>query len=107
MDGAGQAGHTLAIQGLQPRYAFVEGQPVSLEIDGQHYFDFVAENVIAGADGKASIRLTQMLRKPPPAGSVLHVAKPMIEGFIMGNPVSWEIALERNFGLGFEIRESR
>lgn len=107
VDGLGQAGHTLAIQNVQPGYTFVEGQPVSLEINGQHYFDFVAENAFAGADGKAQIRLTQMLRKPPIAGSILHVAKPMIEGFIMGNPVSWEIALERNFGLGFEIRESR
>lgn len=107
VDGLGQAGHTLAVQGLQPHYAFVEGQPVSLEIDGQHYLDFVAENVIAGADGKVQIRLTQMLRRPPTADSVLHVAKPMIEGFIMGNPVSWEIAVDRNFGISFEIRETR
>lgn len=107
VDGAGQAGHMLAIQNVQPAYGFVEGQPVSLEIGGQHYFDFVAENAIAGADGKATIRLTQMLRRAPTTGSVLHVAKPMIEGFVMGNPVSWEIALERYIGLSFEVRESR
>ena len=107
VDGANQAGLNLAVQNVQPHYFFREGQPVSLEIGGQHFFDFVAENVAAGSDGKATIQLTQMIRKPPPAGSVLHVARPMIEGFIMGDPVSWEIAIERNFGLSFEISESR
>ncbi|PNU02522.1 hypothetical protein [Novosphingobium guangzhouense] len=107
VDGAGQAGKLLAIRNLQPNYAFCEGQPISLEIAGQHYFDFVAETAIADAAGKVTIRLTQMLRKPAPDGAVLHVAKPMIEGFIMGNPVSWELALERNTTVSFEIRESR
>lgn len=107
VDGAGQAGRLLAIQNVQPAYGFVEGQPVSLEIDGQHYFDFVAETAIAGADGKVTIRLSQMLRRPPTAGSILHVAKPMIEGFIMGDSLSWEIALNRKLSIAFEIRESR
>ncbi|WP_394658420.1 hypothetical protein [uncultured Novosphingobium sp.] len=107
VDGAGQAGRLLAVQNVQPSYAFLEGQPISLEIAGQHYLDFVAEPVIVGANGKATITLTQMLRKPPNAGAVLHVAKPMIEGFLMGDPVSWEIALQRNFAISFEIRESR
>lgn len=107
VDGTGQAGRILAIQNVQPGYTFREGQPVSLEIAGQHYFDFIAEASLTGANGKAAVTLTQMLRKPPLAGSVLHVAKPMIEGFIMGDPVSWQIALERNFAISFEIRESR
>lgn len=107
VDGAGQAGKSLKVQNVQPSYAFLEGQPISLEIGGQHFFDFVAEAAIVGADGKATIQLSQMLRKPPTAGSVLHVAKPMIEGFLMGNPVSWEIALTRRLTFSFEIRESR
>lgn len=48
-----------------------------------------------------------MLRKPPLDGSILHIAKPMIEGFVMGDPVTWEIALARYLSIGFEIRESR
>lgn len=107
VDGAGQAGKMLALRNLQPAYAFCEGQPISLEIAGQHYLDFVAENAFADATGKATIMLTQMLRKPPPDGAVLHVAKPMMEGFLMGNPVSWELALERNTTVSFEISESR
>ncbi|TYC93050.1 hypothetical protein [Novosphingobium sp. BW1] len=107
VDGAGQAGKFLVIRNLTPHYAFREGQPFSLEIEGQHYLDFIAENAIADAAGSVTIQLTQMLRKPPPDGAVLHIAKPMIEGFVMGDPVSWEIALNRCIGLSFEIRESR
>lgn len=107
VNGSGQAGVMLAIRNLQPHYAFCEGQPFSLEVAGQHYFDFVAENAIANAAGEVTIELTQMLRIPPPDGAVLHVAKPMIEGFVMGDPISWEIAVERFLSLSFEIHESR
>jgi len=107
VDGAGQSGVMLAVQNVWPGYAFLEGQPVSLEISGQHYLDFVAEPAIVGANGKVTIQLTNMLRKPPVAGSVLHVAKPMMEGFVMGDAFSWEIALERDFNISFEIRETR
>jgi hypothetical protein len=107
VDGAGQAGEFLAITNGVPGYAYFEGQPVSLEIGGQHFFDFVAESTIVGANGKAVIQLSQMIRKPPTVGSVLHVAKPMIEGVPRGSEVQWEIALERMFALSFEIWESR
>ncbi|MGC4252429.1 MAG: hypothetical protein QM605_13465 [Sphingobium sp.] len=107
VDGAGQSGQLLAIRNVAPRYAFLEGQPLSLEIDGQMFFDFVGETAIAGDDGKVTITLTQLLRKEPPDGAVLHVAKPMVEGFIMGDQVAWELALERTVGLSFEIHETR
>ena len=105
--GAGQAGQLLSIRNVAPGYAFREGQPFSLEIAGQHYFDFIAEPTIVGADGTATIELTQMLRADPPDGAVLHVARPMIEGFIRGDAIAWELALRRTVGLSFEIQESR
>ena len=107
VDGGGQAGEFLAVMNGVPGYRYLEGQPVSLEIDGQHFFDFVAEPSVVAPNGKAVIQLSQMIRKPPLVGSILHVAKPMIEGFVRGNEVSWEIALERLIGLSFEIWESR
>ena len=107
VDGAGQAGTSLAIKDVAPGYAFLEGQPVSLEIDSQHFFDFLAGPAIVNSDGKATLTLTQELRKPPTVGSILHVAKPMIEGFVRGDPLSWELALRRTVELSFEIHETR
>lgn len=107
VDGGGQAGTTLAVQNVTPGYAFLEGQPISLEIAGQHFFDFVAGTAIVGADGKVEIPLTQELRKPPLVGSILHVSEPMIEGFVRGDPLAWELALRRTVELSFEIHETR
>ncbi|MEV4934610.1 hypothetical protein [Sphingobium sp. LSP13-1-1.1] len=107
VDGAGQAGKILNIRGGTPQYAFYEGQPFSLEIDGQHYLDFIAEGAVADASGDAAITLTQMLRAEPGDGDALHFAKPMIEGFIRGDQLSWELALDRTVGLSFELHESR
>lgn len=107
VDGVGHAGTSLAVMNLHPGYAFFEGQPFSLEISGQHYFDFLAEPAIVSANGKVTLSLTQELRKPPIAGSVLHVAKPMIEGFVRGDPLSWELALRRTVELSFELHETR
>lgn len=107
VDGAGQSGKSLNIKGGTPNYAFHEGQPFSLEIEGQHYLDFVAATAFADASGEATITLTQMLRAEPADGNALHISKPMIEGFIMGDQISWDIALERMIGLSFEIHEAR
>lgn len=106
VDGNGQAGKTLHIRGGTPRYAFYEGQPFSLEIGGQHYLDFIAAGTIADASGDATITLTQMLRAEPSDGDPLHISKPMIEGFIMGDQLSWSILVERLIGISFEIHEA-
>ena len=107
VDGNGQAGRLLHIRNVTPRYAFLEGQPFSLEIGGQHYLDFIAAPVIVGADGKATILLSQMLRQEPIDGNVLHVTKPMIEGWVKGSETAWNLALNRTVGLEFEIHERR
>lgn len=107
VDGAGQSGKLIDVRGGTPNYAFYEGQPFSLEIDGQHYFDFIAAATVANGTGEATITLSQMLRAEPADGDALHLSKPMIEGFIMGDELSWQIALDRTIGLAFEIHEAR
>lgn len=107
VDGAGQAGRLLDLRGGTPRYAFREGQPFSLEIEGRHYLYFIDLQELAGADGSATIQFSPMLRKQPPDGAVLHIARPMIEGFVMGDDLSWQMSLDRTIGLSFEIHERR
>jgi hypothetical protein len=106
VDGASQAGTALDIRDGTPFYAFKEGQPFSIEVAGQHYFDFIADATEADVNGDATITLSQMLRVSPANGDAVHFAKPMIEGFIEGDEVSWQIALERLIGIEFSIAES-
>ena len=108
VDGAGQAGRQLALRSVAPRYAFREGQPVSLEVDGQHYLDFIAAPAIVAADGRVTVTLSQMLRVEPPDGAIFHITRPMIEGFIVGSEIAWEQALSGFVeGVQFEIQEAR
>lgn len=107
VNGAGQAGRTLDIDGGTPNYAFKEGQPFSIEVAGQHYLHFIDSQVIADGTGAAEITFSPMLRVSPTDGAALHFAKPMIEGFIMGDEFSWQLSLDRLVGISFDIVERR
>lgn len=107
VDGGGQAGTSLKLRGGTPHYAFREGQPFNVVIGGDSYLDFIAEQAIADASGGVTITLTQMLRKMPADGGALNLARPVIEGFLIGDAMSWEISLARHIGLSFEIHEAR
>ena len=107
VDGAGQSGRVLHLRGGTPHYAFKEGQPFSLEIAGQHFLYFLDQQAIADGAGSAAIQFSPMLRKQPPDGAALHLSKPMIEGYIMGDELSWQLAVDRTIGLSFEIHERR
>lgn len=105
VDGAGQSGRSLVVNGATANYAFREGQPFSIEEDGRHYLHFVDAQVIANADGEAELSISPMLRIEPSDGAVCHFATPMIEGFIMGDEWSWEMGLAHHVGISFEVVE--
>lgn len=107
VNGGGQAGRTLQLRGGTPNYAFREGQPFSIEVNGQHFLHFIDTTSIANGTGSASITFSPMLRVQPPDGSKIHLARPMIEGYVMGDQLSWQLSLNRTIGLSFVIHERR
>ena len=108
VDGAGQAGASLAVRGLIPHAAIREGYWLSIEdATGQHYLHNVGEQVIAGADGKAVIDVSDtMLRRPFPDGARVHFTQPMIEGLIEGNEAAWQLAVDHRTSIEFVIEEA-
>lgn len=107
VNGASQAGTSLALRGGTPGYQFKEGQPFNVVIGGYHYLDFIAADVTANGSGQATITLSQMLRKPPADGDALRIVDPVIEGWVVGDQLSWELALNRTIPLSFQIHEAR
>lgn len=106
VDGASQSGRTLNVKDANPYYAFREGQPFSIEnAAGQHFLHFVDEEVIADAAGDAELSISPMLRFEFADGATCHFAKPMVEGYIMGEEWRWSMSVERFIGLEFEILE--
>jgi hypothetical protein len=107
VNGAGQAGTTLNIKGGTPGYTFKEGQPFNLIIGDEYYLDFIAADVTADGSGNAGITLSQMMRAQPSNNDALLITQPVVEGWVVGDQLSWELALNRSIGLSFEIHEAR
>ncbi|BBF70185.1 hypothetical protein [Sphingomonas bisphenolicum] len=107
VDGNGQAGTLLTVKGGAPGYQFKEGQPFNLIIGGKYYLDFIAADVAANGSGNAIIPLSQMMRAQPSDGAALLITQPVVEGWVVDDQVSWELALNRSTALSFTIHESR
>lgn len=108
VDGAGQAGSFLAVRGLNRGAVVREGFWVSIEdASGQHFLHNVGASVMAGADGKAVLDVSDtMLRRPFADGARVHITRPMIEGLIEGNELAWQLAVEHRTNIEFVIEEA-
>lgn len=106
VNGSGQTGRILNIENAQPNYIYREGQPFSIETGGRHHMCFVDAEVIVASDGTAALPISPMIRVAHLDGDPLHVGKPMIEGFILGEEQSWSMSVEHHIGIGFQIVEA-
>lgn len=108
VDGAGQAGKTLAVRGLTARYIAKEGFWLTIiAVDGSAYLHTVAETAVADATGKATISIEPALRAPFADGDSIELAKPYVEGFIDGESWGWSVPVERLIAVGFSLEEYR
>lgn len=107
VNGAGQSGRTLNVDGAPEGYVFRVGQPFNIISGGVYYLHFVTSEVIVGAPGTASLSIEPMLRVSPSDGALLEVGTPKIEGFISGNELPWSMDVARIIGLSFTITERR
>jgi len=106
VDGAGQGGTTLNIKGGTPGFMVRKGFFLSIEDEnGQHYLHNVKSPVRIGADGKAALPIKPELRHPFLNNATVHMAKPMVEGFVDGNEWSWELAGDGVTPIVFTIEE--
>lgn len=103
--GAGQAGQTLNVKGANPYYAFREGQWFSILTGGRHRLNQVTAETIASATGAATLPLLTSLREQPADLDACHFAQPMIEGFIGGDELGWQMTLAHNLELSFTVEE--
>lgn len=105
VNGGGQSGRSLICDGFTPHYVIREGQWFSLEHAGRHYLHNADAEVVANASGQATITFSPMLRIEPSDNDALHFAKPMIEGFSMGSEWSWQLSIDHNIAIAFDVAE--
>ncbi len=105
--GANQSGSTLAIDGFAPGYQVVEGQFFSIVHGGRRYLHVATADVVASAQGEATVSFSPMLRIKPADNAVCEFAQPMIEGLLGGDEQSWTPSAARTVGLTFSIQEAK
>lgn len=103
VNGAGQGGTTLAIDGLAPGYVIRKGQFLSVISGGQRFL-YRAKASVTEAGGAALVEVRTMLRRPPNNNDVVELAQPMIEGFVR-DLGEWSVGVDRQVGLQFTVRE--
>lgn len=103
VNGAGQSGSALVIDGLTNGYVVRKGQFLSVITQGRRFL-YRAKSNVTVSGGAATVPLRTMLRFPPADNDVVEIAQPMIEGFVR-DLGEWSVGVERLVGLQFTVRE--
>lgn len=107
VDGAEPAGYSLPVRGLTPGYTAKEGYWLSIEdASGQHYLHTLTATAMADASGDATLTIEPELRVDFADGDTIHLAKPMIEGIVLGEEWSWVIPVDRRIRIEFPLEEA-
>lgn len=108
VDGAGQSGTAIDVRGLTPGYTIQEDFWLTIvEADGTAYLHSVFETVRAAADGTATIQIEPPLRAPFPDGAAVHLARPFIQGTLVGETFSYAFQQMRQVPLTITVRERK
>lgn len=102
MDGA-VAGNAIPLRGLTPGVT-IPVKWMSLILNGQRFLYLTADAVTADANGKATLPITSLLRRPTVNGAVVELAQPMVEGFVPAG-LSASLSTLSALGLQFTIEE--
>jgi len=106
VDGAVAGGTSLPVKGVNAGWVAKEGYWLSIVKSGQHYVHNIAALATADVTGDIVLTITPELRVSLVDGDVVHLAKPMIEGFVDGDSGAWEWSLAHHAMISFALEEA-
>jgi hypothetical protein len=104
VNGAGQLGSSLVVDGLTAGVVIAKGKFLSLVTGGQRYVHMVTAQTTANGSGQATLPIWPMLRVATTDNAVVELAAPKIEGFIAPGQ-EWSVGRLRAVGVEFLIEE--
>jgi hypothetical protein len=104
---ASASGRTLALSGLTPGYAILEGYWLSIVKSGQHFLHNIRTGATADGGGLASVELNELLRDTFAVGATVNLAVPRVEGLLIGDEWSWQFAPDLIVDIEFAIEERK
>ena len=105
VNGAAQAGSSLILDGLTPRYVIQNRQWLSVTTSGRLYCYRAKGATVANASGQATVTLETMLRAVHADNDPVELAAPRIEGFCTVPEGAWAVDTAGHVALSFTIRE--
>lgn len=105
VNGAGQSGTTLNIDGLLAGYTAKEGYWLNIIQGGRYYLHQIATTAVADGSGVLAATIFPALRVSFSDNAVIVLDKPKIEGFIDGNEQAWAVSDDLHTGIQFTIEE--
>lgn len=107
VNGAGQLGTTLVLDGFTPNYVMRKYQWLTVITGSRRYCYRAAAQTIANGGGQMSLPLATMIRVSPADNAVVEIADPKVEGFVTVDENAWTISAEDGglVRLKFTIRE--
>lgn len=104
VNGAGQSGKSLAIDGLTPGYQFKEGFWLTIyDQNGRGYLHNCRTTSTVGGGGTATISIEPSLRWPFLDNATIELAAPTIEGLVPVGP--WQHQVGKLVQIGLTVRE--
>ncbi|ESQ83258.1 hypothetical protein AEAC466_13480 [Asticcacaulis sp. AC466] len=107
VNGAGQSGNSLSLDGLTPGYVIGEGQFFSVIVSGRRYLHMATAAVTVNGAGQAVVPILPLLRVTPPDNAVVEIAQPKIEGLIQKDDVTLPMGATGIIILKFSITEQK
>lgn len=83
VNGAGQLGSSLVVDGLTPQVAIPAGKWLSVIVSGRRYAYFTTAEVVADASGAATLPIYPMIRRSPADNAIVELAQPLFEGRVI------------------------
>ncbi len=105
INGAGQAGQALILDGFSAGYTVSDGQFFSVVTGGQRFLYVATGDVFADGSGVATVSVWPPLRRSPADNDVCEFALPMIEGALSGGERGWTDERAHTVGLSLTITE--
>lgn len=105
VNGAGQSGTTIVLDGLAPYYLAREGYWLSISNGTRLYLHNVTAPAAADGSGNMTLAITPALRFPFADNAVVELAHPIVDGFVVGEEWAWQLDLAHHIGLSVTVEE--
>ncbi len=108
VNGAGQSGSSLIVDGLTPGYTVAKGKRISFTVSGLIYSYQTTAAVTADGSGNATLAIRPMLRASPADNTAIDINPAKVEGYATVPDGGFSIGMNRLAeGLGFTIEERK